>query len=146
MIENKAVCKLCFSKVARSGGTTNLQNHLRSHRHEEYNSVFGDIKTDQAKISDFYKHSSPTTKLPANSKRAQELTAAVVQFIVRDLKPIRIVDSDGFLHLMNVAEPRYVVPCRQTVSNYLDKKYFTVKSIVQQELKKVDHLGLTTDM
>ena len=47
---------------------------------------------------------------------------------------------------MNVAEPRYVVPCHGTVSNYLDKKYLTVKSIIQQELKKVDHLGLTTDM
>ena len=40
-----------------------LQNHLRSHHREEYNSVFGDIKSDQAKISDFCKHSLPTTKL-----------------------------------------------------------------------------------
>ena len=47
---------------------------------------------------------------------------------------------------MDVAEPRYVVSCCQTVSNYLDKKYFTMKSIVQQELKEVQYLGLTTDM
>ena len=26
------------------------------------------------------------------------------------------------------------------------KRYFTVKNIVQQELKEVDYLGLTTDM
>ena len=100
----------------------------------------------QVKISDFCKHSSLTTKLPPNSKRTQELTAAVVQFIVRDLNPICIVDSDRFLNLMNVAEPHYVVPCQRTVRNYLDQKYFTVKNIVQQELKEVDYLGLTTDM
>ena len=147
VMENKATCKLCFAKVARSGGTTNLHNHLRSHHREEYNSVIGDVytsnsdHTDQTKISDFCKHSSPTTKLPPNSKRAQELTAAVVEFVVRDLKPIRVVDSVGFLHLMDVAEPRYVVPCRRTVSNYLDKKYFTMKSIVQQELKGFNTLG-----
>ena len=96
VIENKATCKLCFAKVARSGGTTNLHNHLRSHHREEYNAVVGDSVTsnsDQTKISDFCKHSSPTTKLPPNSKRAQELTAAVVEFVVRDLKPIRVVDS-----------------------------------------------------
>ena len=42
VIENKVTCKLCVAKVARSGGTTNLQNHLRSHHREEYNSVIGD--------------------------------------------------------------------------------------------------------
>ena len=83
MIENKATCKLCFAKVARSGGTTNLYNHLRLHHHEEYNSdsVYTS-NSDQTKISDFCKYGSPTTKLPPNSKRAQELTAAVVEFVV----------------------------------------------------------------
>ena len=145
----KATCKPCFAKVARSGGTTNLHNHLRSHHREEYNAVVGDSITsnsDQIKISDFCKHGSPTIKLPPNSKRAQELTAAVVEFVVRDLKPICVVDSVGFLHLMDVAEPRYIVPCRRTVSNYLVKKYFMTKSLVQQELKEVQYLGLTTDM
>ena len=89
VIENKATCKLCFAKVARSGGTTNLQNHLRSHHRKEYNSVIGDSvytsNSDQTKISDFCKYGSPTTKLPPNSKQAQELTAAVVEFVVRDL-------------------------------------------------------------
>ena len=84
--------------------------------------MFGDIAaattTTSSKTNDWL-----TTKLPPNSKRAQELTAAVVQFIVRDLKPICIVDSDGFLNLMNVAEPRYAGLCRRKVSNYLDQKY-----------------------
>ena len=52
-----------------------------------------------------------------------------------------IVDSVGFLHLMDVAEPSYVVLCRRTLNNYLEKKYFIMKSIVQQELQEVDYLG-----
>ena len=47
LIKNQAVCKLCLSKVAQSGGTTNLPNHLRSHHCEEYNSVFGDTGKDK---------------------------------------------------------------------------------------------------
>ena len=80
------------------------------------------------------------------SKRAQELTGAVVEFIVRDLRPVRVIDCTGFLHLMKVAEPRYVVPCRRTVTNYIDKQYIALRNTVEQELKDVQYLGLTTDM
>ena len=72
VIENKATCKFCFAKVARSGRTTNLQNHLQSYHCEEYNSVIGDSvytsNSDQTKISNFCKYGLPTTKLPPNSK------------------------------------------------------------------------------
>ena len=51
-----------------------------------------------------------------------------------------------FSTLMKVAEPRYVVPCRCTVNSYIDKRYLAVKARVQQELKQVDYMGMTTDM
>ena len=54
-------------------------------------------------------------------------------------------DREGFLHLIEVAEPRYVVPCRRTVDNCLDKMYCAVKAQVQQELKQCECMGLTTD-
>ena len=87
--------------------------------------ISGDRVTnnDQTKIDNFCKYSSITTKLSSTSNRAQGLTAAVVEFIVQDLKPVRIVDYIGFLHLMDVAKPRYVVNCHRTVNNYLEKKY-----------------------
>ena len=133
MVENKATCKLCFAKVTHSGGTTNLQNHFLLHHHKEYKLIFGHrvTRNDQTKINDICKYSSQTTKLLSTFKRAQELTAAVVEFIVQDLKPMRIIDSIGFLHLMDVTEPRYLVPCCITVNNYLEKIYFTMKSFVQ---------------
>ena len=36
---------------------------------------------------------------------------AMAQFIVSNLRPIGVVDGVGFLHLMEVAEPHYQVPC-----------------------------------
>ena len=45
LVENKAACKLCFAKVAHSGSTTNLQNHLHSHHRKKYNLIFGDRLT-----------------------------------------------------------------------------------------------------
>lgn len=47
---------------------------------------------------------------------------------------------------MEVAEPRYSVPCRRTINSYIDKRYFPVKACVQEELKHVEFMGMTTDM
>ena len=99
----------------------------------------------QQKIDEYYQKPNVNVVGPG-SKWAQELTGAVVEFIIRDLHPVRVVDCMGFLHLMKVAEPRYVVLCRRTVTNYIDKQYVTVRNSVEQELKDVHYLILTTDM
>ena len=51
------------------------------------------------------------------------LTQAVAEFIAK-VCPIAVVDGVGFLNLMYLAEPRYVVPCRATMT---DKMYTAVK-------------------
>ena len=63
-----------------------------------------------------------------------------------DLHPVCVADCTGFLHLVKVTEPRYVVPCHRTVTNYIDKQYITLRNTVEQELKDVQYLGLITDM
>ena len=54
----------------------------------------------------FYKPSCTVEKLSSSLVRAQELASAIVDFVVRDLRTVNVVDS---LHLMEVAEPRYAV-------------------------------------
>ena len=85
-------------------------------------------------------------KLPPNSARAKTLTEFVAEFIVRDLRPVSTVDGDGFLNLMEVAEPRYVVPCCHTMDAVIEKMYCRTKQIVCQEMDGVSYLGMTTDM
>ena len=146
----KAVCKLYKKEVARLGGTINLINHLRIYHRAEFEvHTEGDEagSSGQQKIDAYYQKPTVNLLVPG-SKRSQELTGAVVEFIVRDLRPVRVVDCTGSLHLMKVAEPRYVVPCRRTVTNYIDKQYIALRNTdtVEQELKDVQYLGLTTDM
>ena len=72
----------------------------------------------------------------------------MVDFVVRNLRPVNIVDSVRFLHLLNVAEPQSIVPCRCTIDSYIDRRYLhvAVKTCVKQELKQVEYMGLMTDM
>ena len=148
-VGKKATCKLCLLEVAHSGGTTSLKNQLCFHHRPEYRNLYGDDFAEvqsHPKMDVFCKPSRTVEKLSPVSARAQELTSATVDFVVRDLRPVNVVDCVGFLHLMEVAEPRYTVPCRRTVNGYIDKQYLAVKVRVQQELKQVDYMGMTTDM
>ena len=57
-----------------------------------------------------------------------------------------VVDGYGFLSLMDVAEPRFVVPCRRTVMNLIDRKYCELKRSVQGSLSGQQCVTLSTDM
>ena len=62
-------------------------------------------------------------KLSSSLARAQQLTSAVINVIVCNLRPVNVVNSVEFLHLMEIAEPQYEVPCRHTVNSYINKRY-----------------------
>ena len=78
------------------------------------------------------------------AKSPSELTGDIVDFVMRDLRPVSVVDNVGFLHLLNVAES-----CSLSSHNrhsYMYKRYLDVKTRVKEELKQVEYMGLTTDM
>ena len=67
-------------------------------------------------------------RISASSHHAKMLTEAVTDFIVRDMRPINAVDGEGFVNLMQVAEPRYTVPCRKTIKGLVDQKFISMKT------------------
>jgi len=72
--------------------------------------LFGD-EENQTSMNSFIRLAGGK-KLPHNSAHAVELTNAVVEFVVRDLRLVSAVDGCGFINLMDVAKPHFVVPCR----------------------------------
>ena len=102
--ECRAVLKYC-------GNTTNLASHLRTqhplvyskypmakkklvadHNRSELASS-SQTSSDQPRIKDAFQM---LTKLPASSKRARELTAAVAYFIAKVMQAISVVQGMGF--------------------------------------------------
>ena len=106
----------------------------------------GGTSATQSQLDVLCKASRSVKKLSSSLQRAQELTGAVVDFFVRELRSVSVVYSVGFLHLLNVAEPQYIVSCHCTIDSYIDRWYLAVKTRVKQELKQVEYVGLTTDM
>ena len=54
-------------------------------------------------------------KLPAALMQAKILIEAVVDFILKDIRPL-----SGLTRFFNVAELRYTAPCRKTVMGFID--------------------------
>ena len=90
--------------------------------------------TKDSKPSNFL--GSKQTTLTSFTKRATPLAEAHQQAITKkiaimcalDLKPLSLVEGNGFKHFVHALNPQYRVPCRKTVSKYLDVIYEEEKS------------------
>ena len=85
-------------------------------------------------------------KFPPNSVSATQLTDAVADFSTLDLRPVSVVGGHGFLKLMQVAEPHFVVPCRKTMMEIIDRKYTELKRNVHGSVGAEEFVNLTTDI
>ena len=77
--------------------------------------------------------------MPRNSDRAKELTEGIVKMVVLDLEPYKLVDHEGFRNFVKIAEPRYQMPSRNTISKEVSLFYKSesarIKDEIQNDLK-----------
>jgi hypothetical protein len=76
------------------------------------------------------------------------ITRRVAKMVCRDLQPVSIVNDEGFRDLLKVAEPRYVLPSRNTLMNSIIPELYTERRhSIHQELSSACMVGLalTTD-
>ena len=144
----KPMCKLCGGRVERAGGTSNLKAHLRTWHRTIYDELYPEVQTlpTSSKQGTMDCYVKRVEKLSSNCERAKKLTKSICEMIARDIRPISIVDDVGFLNVMKEAEPRYVVPCRSTISRYIDDMYVQEKRVARSMLADVDYLCCTSDM
>ena len=82
------------------GGTTNFKNHLKSGHLPEYNRLYVEAATEQSSGSqtslDEFMAPPPSKTFSPDSAKAKNLTNAVAEFIVSNLRPVNEVDGIGF--------------------------------------------------
>ena len=99
-IENKKKvkriqCKFCDQLLADGDGTTSLMNHLQAKHPEEYK---------RAKLSDDSSTSKQTTLTggmfrKCSAQRSSAITDLIIEFVSRDLRPLSVVNGEGFKKL-----------------------------------------------
>lgn len=138
---DKVICKLCKRELPYHSGTTNLRSHMQFHHPAEYKELTeeGPSAAKQPKLTAFF---SPPAALSATRKEA--ITSQLTKFICKDMRPISIVEGEGFKDFLREIEPRYSIPSRTTVTKNIVKLYDTTRENVRQILSDKD-IALTTD-
>ena len=103
----------------------------------------GSSATGQLRLPEVFKATQP---LGPTSVRASAITRQVGIFIAKDMRPYSVVENHGFISLMRVCEPRYIVPSRthfaQKVIPHLHEATLTR---VARDLLEAESVACTTD-
>ena len=150
--KKKVACRICNFVLRHSGNTTNLTDHLRRKHPTFTTSETRGTHKSKVPVSAPALPAAEGTianifgaKLASTSQRAKSITAAITQFIVRDLRPYSVVQNEGFRNLVRVMDPKYTLPSRQHFSEKeVPQLYLDVASQVKDALKG-NYVALTTD-
>ncbi|XP_078286732.1 E3 SUMO-protein ligase ZBED1-like isoform X2 [Rhinoraja longicauda] len=140
--KTKIICKLCGVRLAYNGNTTNLRQHLIYKHRQEYNKLVGGAPAQQKESQDHPARTSMVMNNPVG-----RTTRAISDFMMTDLLPLRTVEGEGFVQMMNVLEPTYKIPTvaffAQTV---LRDMYAQTKLRVMDSMKSQRHCTLSIDL
>ena len=90
-------------------------------------------ESGQLSITEEFAHSQPFDQ---SSPRWSEITNAVCSFVAKDMQPYSTVNDRGFQQLLQVLEPRYVLPDRKSLATrYMPALYAQEKTRIEQKSK-----------
>ena len=149
IINNEAICKICNITVKYSGGTSNLNSHMRAHHPSvSLDSFKSSAKTSvnvvkvessektiaQPSISTVF---ASKEKYSSSSKRAEIITSTITDFLIQDMRPFHTIETTWFRRMVNTLDPKYTVPSRKQFSSIIiPKRYNELKETVKTSLSQ----------
>ncbi|KAL7383466.1 hypothetical protein ABVT39_011283 [Epinephelus coioides] len=108
------------------GSTTLLREHLR----RKHVGAMGerDSRKKQANISDFALKKVCTPQQAA-------LTDDILNMLVTDMRPLSMVEDEGFRQMIHILNPSYTLPSRAHFAKLMEKKYKQTFQAVKSGIK-----------
>jgi len=125
-------CPSCGKIFKKSTGTSSIRSHLQNHG-------ILLVKAKQTSLDNFVKRHSQKIQL--------EKTQKVVEWIVFDLQPFKVVEGEAFREMVSKLDPQYQVPSRETIKKAIIKSFEDRKTVVKNFIKNISgKVALTTDI
>lgn len=142
--KKKAKCTLCAVEVSYTGGSTGaMSNHLK-HVHKSLNTEQAAATTSKTVQPPITAFKTPVVSTMSKVKW-QMCTQKLAQMCARDLRPMSIVEGDGFKEFCNELNPSYSVPSKQTISKYVTISYDQMKTDLIRCIAAQTGISLTCD-
>ena len=143
--ETRCTIDKCTDSYAYNGSTTSMLRHLKAEHKKAYDHCIS--FSEKPSIAKQSKLTSSDYKIQTLTKeRTNTITRAIGKFLAFDMKAINTIEGSGFQGLLEVLEPRYVIPCRKTFTeSVIQGLYESMKKDLLSELKQPNFYGLTFD-
>ncbi|KAL4490729.1 hypothetical protein ABPG72_021783 [Tetrahymena utriculariae] len=139
----KDECTVCKKKLTHTESTSSKRYHLEKKHFSEYSKLLNDNKSEsQLQLTKDFNFKK-LSKL-----KSEEISNAILEFIVIDSRPYNTVNGKGFQKLIELLCPSYEMPSRQTFSDRLiSEKYQQYKSKLIANIveDKPQSINITTD-
>jgi hypothetical protein len=120
--DSKVKCKLCECELVYTGGTSNMLNHIKLKHPSDFSET--PEKAKQSLMNEFV--NSPRSRR-FSSSQSELITNAIVDMIVLDYLPLRIVEGRGFTKFITIIAPEFKIPSRNTIKSRIEKIYTVTK-------------------
>lgn len=134
--EKVVFCKNCDIKVAYSGNTTNLSNHIK-----KCNKYLNKNNDQQQKLSCIF--TPVVSKWKDNHPQAKKITKAIVESIAKYLWPLSTCEQ--LRGILKEACPSYNVLSRKTITTQVEELAETKKALLWDTLADIKNVSITTD-
>lgn len=141
-------CQLCGEKnkdgrLAYHRGTSSMREHLKR-RHpatlDIHDASHGEAKRKQRKIISY------TRNLVCSNSRSIAITELIAYVIIKDLRPVNLVNGQGFQKLIAYLEPGYKLPSATHFTKVIEHKYEEIKQKLKNTMQEVEGLSVTADL
>ena len=142
--KQETICGVCGKKIKYRNTPTNLQQHLENQHSIQWGELQVKKSSQQPKISDF--SSSSASKHYSDSHPKQKgFVSKLVDWVVKNLRPVSIVEDEKFRDLIAFIDPRLKVPSRKTIMRKINRLRAEKEGQVIEKLKNVENVCCTTD-
>ena len=150
--EAEAKCRQCGKCLVYKGGTSSMREHLRR-VHPSRPSVSDTSSSSglQSKAATTptiaqYFASVPSSGKTCSPATARQITDLIVDWLTTDLRPLSVVNDEGFRHLLSFLAPGYKLPSRTHVAKLIKERHVLGKKELARLLKQDAIVcSLTTD-
>jgi hypothetical protein len=130
---------MCGKVIKKFGSvTSNLIRHITKVHGTNIEGPKQTLMTD---------HIEGPKKYPTTSMKKKALDNCCALFIAKDMRPINIVEGDGFKKFVATLDPKYQLPSRQTITkSIIPRLTEDTKKALSESLLQAKWVAITTDM
>jgi len=94
-------------------------------------------------MSEFVQRKNP----PCTPQQAAIVTDAILSMLVTDMRPLSMVEDEGFKKMVSILNPGYILPSRTHFTKLMERKYQEALQKIKSAINTTNsRMALTTDI